>query len=69
MGKKSFWQRSEESAKQVRRELIEQIKRGDAPWRKPWKPGERVEPVEGFGRMIEAIGKPEERIETEAPDG
>ena len=56
-------------AKKVAAEVIEQIKRGDAPWQKPWKPGERVEPVEGFGRMIEAMGKLEERIETGAPDG
>ncbi len=69
MAKKSFWQRGEDYAKKDRRELIEEIKRGDAPWQKPWQPGERVEPLEGFGRMIEDIGKPEERIETGAPDG
>ena len=56
-------------AKKVAAEAMEQIKRGDAPWQKPWKPGERVEPGEGFGRMIEAMGKLEERIETGAPDG
>ena len=27
------------------RELIEQIKRGDAPWQKPWKPGELLKPM------------------------
>ena len=69
MAKKSFWQRGEDYAKKVSDEIIDQIKRGVAPWQKPWKPGERVELVEGFGRMIEDIGKPEERIETEAPDG
>ena len=39
MTKKSFWRRGEDYAQKDRRELIEQIKRGDAPWRKPWKPG------------------------------
>ena len=42
MAKKSFWQRSEDYAKKVSNELIEQIKRGVAPWQKPWKPGERI---------------------------
>ena len=40
MVKKSFWQRGEDYAKKVSGELIEQIKRGVAPWQKPWKPGE-----------------------------
>ena len=30
--------------KKISDELIEQIKRGDAPWQKPWKPGERCTP-------------------------
>ena len=38
--KKSFWQRSEDYAKKVSGEIIEQIKAGVAPWQKPWKPGE-----------------------------
>ena len=42
MAKKSFWQRSEDYAKKVSDELIEQIKRGVAPWQKPWKPGEQI---------------------------
>ena len=42
MAKKSFWQRGEDYAKKVSDELIEQIKRGVAPWQKPWKPGERI---------------------------
>ena len=42
MAKKSFWQRSEDYAKKVSNELIDQIKRGVAPWQKPWKPGERI---------------------------
>ena len=41
MAKKSFWQRSEDCAKKVSNELIDQIKRGVAPWQKPWKPGEQ----------------------------
>ena len=40
MVKKSFWQRGEDYAEKVSGELIEQIKRGVAPWQKPWKPGE-----------------------------
>ena len=40
MAKKSFWQRGEDYAKKVSDEIIEQIKRGVAPWQKPWKPGE-----------------------------
>ena len=42
MVKKSFWQRGEDYAKKVSGELIEQIKRGVAPWQKPWKPGEQI---------------------------
>ena len=42
MAKKSFWQRGEDYAKKVSGELIEQIKRGVAPWQKPWKPGEQI---------------------------
>ena len=42
MAKKSFWQRSEDYAKKVSNELIDQIKRGVAPWQKPWKPGEQI---------------------------
>ena len=44
MAKKSFWQRGEDYAKKVSGELIEQIKRGVAPWQKPWKPGEQSTP-------------------------
>ena len=40
MAKQSFWKRGEDYAKKVSGELIEQIKRGVAPWQKPWKPGE-----------------------------
>ena len=42
MAKKSFWQRSEDYARKVSSELIDQIKRGVAPWQKPWKPGEQI---------------------------
>ena len=42
MAKKSFWQRSEDYAKKVSNELIDQIKRGVAPWQKPWKPGAQI---------------------------
>ena len=52
MAKKSFWRRGEDYAQKDRRELIEQIKRGDAPWRKPWKPGELLTRIShrGVGR-------------------
>ena len=40
MAKQSFWKRGEDYAKKVSGELIEQIKRGVAPWQKPWKPEE-----------------------------
>ena len=45
MAKKSFWRRGEDYAQKDRQELIEQIKRGDAPWQKPWKPGELLKPM------------------------
>ena len=44
MEKKTLWQRSEDYAKKVSGELIEQIKKGTAPWQKPWKPGESFMP-------------------------
>ena len=44
MAKQSFWQRGEDYARKVSGELIEQIKRGVAPWQKPWKPGEQSTP-------------------------
>ena len=34
----------EDYAKKVSEEIIDQIKRGVAPWQKPWKPGERCTP-------------------------
>ena len=45
MAKKSFWRRGEDDAKKVSSEIIDQIKRGDAPWQKPWKPGELLKPM------------------------
>ena len=42
MEKKTFWQRSEDYAKKVSGEIVEQIKAGVAPWQKPWKPGEAI---------------------------
>ena len=42
MAKKPFWQRGEDYAKKVSNEIIDQIKRGVAPWQKPWKPGEQI---------------------------
>ena len=42
MAKKSFWQRGEDYAQKVSDEIIDQIKRGVAPWQKPWKPGEQI---------------------------
>ena len=40
--KQSHYERSEAYAKQVSGEIIEQIKKGTAPWQKPWKPGEQI---------------------------
>ena len=42
--KRIYFQRSEDYAKQVSSEIIEQIKKGTAPWQKPWKPGEQHSP-------------------------
>ena len=42
MAKKSFWRRGEDYAQKVSDEIIDQIKRGVAPWQKPWKPGEQI---------------------------
>ena len=42
--KRTSYQRSEDYAKQVSSEIIEQIKKGTAPWQKPWKPGEQHSP-------------------------
>ena len=42
--KQTYFQRSEDYAKQVSSEIIEQIKKGTAPWQKPWKPGEQHSP-------------------------
>ena len=39
--KQTHYERSEAYAKQVSGEIIEQIKKGTAPWQKPWKPGEQ----------------------------
>ena len=38
----NHYERSEAYAKQVSGEIIEQIKKGTAPWQKPWKPGEQI---------------------------
>ena len=40
--KQTHYERSEAYAKQVSGEIIEQIKKGSAPWQKPWKPGEQI---------------------------
>ena len=40
--KQTHYERSEAYAKQVSSEIIEQIKKGTAPWQKPWKPGEQT---------------------------
>ena len=40
--KQTHYERSEAYAKQVSGEIIEQIKKGVAPWQKPWKPGEQT---------------------------
>ena len=42
--KQTHYERSEAYAKQVSGEIIEQIKKGTAPWQKPWKPGEQSSP-------------------------
>ena len=41
---KSFWEAEAERAKKISAEIIDQIKRGVAPWQKPWKPGEQFTP-------------------------
>ena len=51
MAKQSFWQRGEDYARKVSGELIEQIKRGVAPWQKPWKPGEQSTPENFLDRQ------------------
>ena len=40
--KQTPYERSEAYAKQVSGEIIGQIKKGTAPWMKPWKPGEQI---------------------------
>ena len=37
--KQTYYERSEAYAKQVSGEIIEQIKKGSAPWMKPWSGG------------------------------
>ena len=37
-------ERTERYHKEFAAQLIEQIKKGTAPWQKPWKPGERIAP-------------------------
>ena len=39
-------ERAESYHKELAARLIEQIKKGTAPWQKPWKPGERIAPRE-----------------------
>ena len=56
MAKKSFWQRGEDYAKKVSGEIIDQIKRGVAPWQKPWKPGEQFS-TENFSTGKRYTGK------------
>ena len=49
MAKKSGHEK--DYAKRVADELIDQIKRGVAPWQTPWKPGERCTPGELHDRQ------------------
>ena len=78
---KLFWERSDEYAKKVSGEIIDQIKRGGAVWQKPWKPAEQQSP-ENFSRGSiylrnrakrdghpEPVKDPEPDPETEATDG
>ena len=70
MAKKSFWQRGEDYAKKVSDEIIEQIKRGVAPWQKPWKPGELLKPVSFDLRFyLGSAEHPEPVKERERSDG
>ena len=63
------WERGEDYAKKVATELMEQIKRGDAPWQKPWKPGELATP-DPFSIGKKHTGEDDPRqIETEETDG
>ena len=39
-----YQERTERYHKEFAAQLIEQIKKGTAPWQKPWKPGERIAP-------------------------
>ena len=67
MTKKSFWERGEDYAKKVSDEIIEQIKRGDAPWQKPWKPGELLKPVNFDLRFYLARARHPKRVKD--PEG
>ena len=70
--KASPWKRSEDYAKQVSGEIIEQIKKGTAPWQKPWKPGEAQAP-ENFatGEAVRGREQPvfDEPSNLREPDG
>ena len=64
--KRTYYQGSEDYAKQVSSEIIEQIKKGTAPWQKPWKPGEQQLPVEFSYR--ESLHGREQPVSHEPPD-
>ena len=63
------WERGEDYAKKVEAELMDQIKQGDAPWQKPWKPVE-LPAVATFTTSKKHTGEDGPRhIETEEADG
>ena len=72
---KSFWERSDDYAKKISAEIIDQIKRGVAAWQKPWKPGEQFSPENFSTRSLYLMsrakrdGHPERVKDPERTDG
>ena len=64
--KQTYYERSEAYAKQVSGEIIEQIKKGTAPWQKPWKPGEQHSPSNIADR--ESLHRRQQPVSHEPPD-
>ncbi len=65
----SAGRRGENYAKKAAENLMEQIKRAEAPWQKPWKPG-GLAVVENFLAGKKHTGEDDPgQIETEEADG
>ena len=63
------WERGEDCAKKAAANLMEQIKRGEVPWQKPWEPGE-FPAIANFSTSKKHTGEDDPRqIETEEADG